>query len=79
MKRIESACVCQTIRFAFKDDTVNEFAKKQIATEVANYKETLDRNRTKYKILEETTGEDGSVVIKIIKQYNSSPIGDYFN
>ena len=29
--------------------------------------------------LEETVQPDGSVVMKIIKQYNQSPIGDYLN
>ena len=31
------------------------------------------------KILEEKTLEDGSVVMKLIKQYNQSPVGDYLD
>lgn len=47
--------------------------------EVAKYKASLDNSRTQYKIVSEETQPDGSVIIKIIKQYNSSPVGDYLN
>lgn len=33
----------------------------------------------KYKILEETDQPDGSIMVKIIKQYNSSPVGNYLD
>lgn len=79
MKRIKSACICQTIHFMLKDGISNEFNKKQVASEVDNYKKTLEKNRTQYKIVEETVQDDGSVIIKIIKQYNASPVGDYLN
>jgi hypothetical protein len=39
----------------------------------------LDHNHTQYKIIEETTQPDGSVILKIIKQYNASPVGDYLD
>ena len=39
----------------------------------------LERNRTRYKIVDEAEQEDGSVVIRIIKQYNRSPVGDYLD
>lgn len=42
-----------------------------------HYKQSLERNRTQYKIVEETTQPDGSVILKVIKQYNSAPVGDY--
>lgn len=42
-------------------------------------KASFDRNRTKYKIVSEETQSDGSVMIKIIKQYNKSPVGDYLD
>lgn len=32
-----------------------------------------------YKILSEERQEDGSVMIEIIKQYNSSPVGTYLD
>ena len=79
MKRVKAACICQTLHFMLKDDTPGEYAKKLVKEDVAHYKQTLDRNRTQYRIVEETEQTDGSVVIKVIKQYNNSPIGDYLN
>lgn len=79
MKRIKSACICQTIHFMLKDGISNEFNKNQVAHEVESYKATLDKNKTQYKIVEENVLPDGSVMIKIIKQYNSSPVGEYLN
>ena len=79
MKRIKSACICQTIHFMLKDGISNDFNKRQVLSEVENYKHSLEKNRTQHKIVEETVQEDGSVIIKIIKQYNTSPIGDYLN
>lgn len=79
MKRIKSACICQTIHFMLKDGISNDFNIKQVKEEVTNYKKTLERNRTLFRIVEEKTLEDGSVIIKVIKQYNASPIGDYLN
>lgn len=48
-----------------------------VQEEVKRYKESLDASRTRYRIEEETTQPDGSVIIRIIKQYNQSPVGDY--
>jgi len=79
MKRIKAACICQTIHFMLKDGISNEYTRKQIPFEVENYKKTLEKNRTKYKIVEETMQDDGSVIIKVIKQYNTSPVGEYLD
>ena len=77
MKRIKAACICQTLHFMLKEDAEQHWAAKQIQEEVAHYKQGLERNHTQYKIVEESTQPDGSVILKIIKQYNASPIGDY--
>ena len=79
MKRVKAACICQTLHFMLKDDLGHDYAVKLVNEEVAKYKATLDRNRTKYKLVSEETQSDGSVMIKIIKQYNTSPIGDYLD
>ena len=54
-------------------------AKKAIVQECEKYKAQLEKGGTKYKILSEKTNEDGSIVIEIKKQYNSSPVGEYLN
>ena len=79
MKRIKAACICQTLHFMLKEDIAHELAVRQVQEEVTHYKHTLERNRTQHKILEETTQPDGSVMLKIVKQYNQSPVGDYLN
>ena len=79
MKRVKAACICQTLHFMLKDDLGHDYAVQLVKAEVKKYKDSLDRNRTKYKIVSEETQPDGSVMIKIIKQYNSSPVGDYLD
>ncbi|HIR23574.1 MAG TPA: hypothetical protein IAB32_07305 [Candidatus Scatosoma pullicola] len=79
MKRIQEACICQTLHFMLKEDFGNEYAVNRVKEEVVRYKESLERSRTKYKILEESTLPDDSVVIKIIRQYNGCPVGHYLD
>ncbi|MGI5947809.1 MAG: hypothetical protein ACOX8K_10440 [Lachnospiraceae bacterium] len=48
--------------------------------EVIRYKTTMDRSRTRYQITEETEQADGSVLIRIRKQYNDkADVSEYFN
>ena len=79
MKRVNAACICQTLHFMLKEDLDHDSAVKMVKEEVEHYKATIDKNKTKYKIVEETAQLDGSVVVKIIKQSNSSDVGDYLN
>lgn len=79
MKRIKQACICQTLHFMLKEDIPHEEAVHLVEHEVKRYKESLIRNRIRHKLLEELRQEDGSVIIKVIKQYNQSPIGDYLD
>ena len=77
MKRIKAACITQTLCFSKHDGETTEYAKKMIVQEYDKYKAQLDKSGTKYKILSEKTNEDGSIVVEIKKQYNTSPVGDY--
>ncbi len=79
MKRVKAACICQTLHFMLKEDVGHDYAVKFAKEEVEQYKRTLERNRTQYKIVEETEQSDGSIMIKVIKQYNSSPVGNYLD
>ncbi|MBQ3319818.1 MAG: hypothetical protein IJG75_04855 [Spirochaetia bacterium] len=79
MKRVKAACICQTLHFMLKDDLGHDYAVKLVKEEVENYKASLDKNRVKYKIISEETQPDGSVMIKIIKQYNDSPVDGYLD
>ncbi len=79
MKRVKAACITQTLHFMLKEDLGQEDAKRFVQEEVKKYKAGLDRSGTKYKILSETEQPDGSVMIEIKKQYNTSPVGEYLN
>lgn len=79
MKRVKAACITQTLHFQLKEDVGSDYAKKLVEEEVKKYKAGLERSRTKYKILSEETQPDGSVMIEIKKQYNTSPVGSYLD
>lgn len=79
MKRVKSACICQTLHFMLKEEIDHALAVKLVNEEVAQYKAGLERNRTKYKIVEENVQSDGSIMMKIIKQYNRSDVGEYLD
>ena len=79
MKRIKAACITQTLCFSNHDGETTEYAKKMIVQEYDKYKAQLDKSVTKYKIISEKNNDDGSIVIEIKKQYNTSPVGEYLN
>ena len=79
MKRVKAACICQTLHFMLKEAVEHSLAVQQVREDVERYKRTLERNRTQYRIVEENQQPDGSVMMKVIKQYNQSPVGDYLN
>ena len=79
MKRVKAACIIQTLHFLLKEDVPSDYAVKLVNEEVKKYKEQLDKNKTQYKILSEETQADGSIVIEIKKQYNTSPVGKYLD
>lgn len=62
-----------------KEDLGHEYAAKLVREEVEQYKRNMDKNRTKYKIVEEAVQPDDSILVKVIKQYNASPVGEYLD
>ena len=79
MKRIKAACICQTLHFMLKEDVAHSLAERMVQEEVAQYKRGMEHSRIKFKILEETVQEDGSIMMKVVKQYNQSPVGEYLD
>ena len=79
MKRIKSACLQQTIHFMLKEDLRHEDALRGVKEDVAAYQMQLERSRTRYRIDSEEEQPDGSVIVKIRKQYNSYDCGDYLD
>lgn len=79
MKRVKAACIIQTLHFLLKEEVGHDYAIQLVSEEVKKYKEQLNKNKVQYKILSEETQVDGSVIIEIKKQYNSSPTGNYMD
>ena len=79
MKRIKSACICQTLHFQLKDGVGRDYAIRMVQEEVEHYKKSLERSHTKYKIVDEQPQPDGSIMVKVIKQYNMCDVGEYLN
>lgn len=79
MKRIKAACLLQTLHFGLKDDLDHEAAVRAVQEEVRIYKMRLNARHTNYRIDEEIVQPDGSVIIKIRKQYNTNPVGEYIS
>ena len=81
MKRIKAACIQQTLVFAQKDDCglSREQQLKVNRDEVARYKAAMDRSRTRYQIAEEAEQADGSIIVRVKKQYNDkADVSEYF-
>lgn len=66
MKKILSACLEQTLHFQLED-------------EFYSYKNILDRKLVHYKIIDMAPNDDGSVIVRIKRQYNAYNCGDYLN
>ena len=82
MKRVKAACIFQTLVFAQKEDC-GMTREQQLAVnreEVGRYRATMDRQRVRYQITEETEQSDGSVLVRVKKQYNEkADVSEYFN
>lgn len=79
MKRVKAACITQVLHFMLKEDVGHEYAIQLVKEEVKRYKNQLNKTGTKYRILKEEEQKDGSVMMEIKKQYNSSPVGQYMD
>ncbi|MBQ7962009.1 MAG: hypothetical protein IJ289_05360 [Clostridia bacterium] len=81
MKRVKAACVLQTLVFSQKPEMgySKEHALKINLEEIEHYKATLERTKTRYQITDTVEQEDGSVVVRVRKQYNSkADVSEYF-
>ena len=81
MKRVKAACILQTLVFMQKEDC--GFSREQILSmnrqEVSRYKNSLDRTHTRYQITSEDEQEDGSIIVRVRKQYNDkADVAEYF-
>lgn len=81
MKRVQSACLFQTLVFAQKEDCGLSKTEqlKLNRSEAERYRAGLDAAKTRYQIDETCERPDGSVLLRVRKQYNDrTDIGEYF-
>ncbi len=82
MKRVKAACILQTLIFSQKPENgySREVAMQINRKEIGNYKATLERTKSRYQIVEEAEQEDGSIIVRIRKQYNDkADVSEYFD
>lgn len=81
MKRVRSACIMQTLVFAQREELcfTAERALELNREEYSRYKSDLEKAGNRYQVLSEKEENDGSVVVKIRKQYNDkTDVSEYF-
>lgn len=81
MKRVKAACILQTLVFSQKPEMgcSKETALKTNYEEIERYKKNLERVKTRYQIIDTLEEEDGSVVVRVRKQYNDRvDVSEYF-
>ena len=81
MKRVEAACILQTLVFMQKEDC--GLSKNSIIEtnrrEFDHYKQTMEKTRTRYQIISQEEQENGSLVVRVRKQYNGkADVSEYF-
>lgn len=81
MKRVKAACILQTLVFMQKEDC--GLSKNSILETnrrgFEHYKQTMDRTHTRYQIVSEEEQEDGSIIVRVRKQYNDkADVAEYF-
>jgi len=77
MKRIQSACLLQTIHFILKEDIDRALAVEEVRAECEAYKASLERKHIPHCVESEETLDDGSIIVRVRRQYNSYDTGDY--
>ena len=82
MKRVQAACMMQTLHFSLKDDgypVTREQAMKAVQSENEQYRRQMDQRRVRYQIVEELPQEDGSLIVKVKKQVQGYPTTGYWS
>ena len=81
MKRIQAACILQTLRFFQKEDAglTAEQALELNRADLEQYRARLVKTRTRHQITDVAEQEDGSILVRVRKQYNEkADVEEYF-
>ncbi len=82
MKRVKAACILQTLVFSQKPETEYDKAESLCANrkEVEHYINMLEQAKTRYQIDTQEEQEDGSIIVRIKKQYSDkADVSEYFD
>ncbi len=82
MKRVVAGSIFQTLIFSQKEELGLPYDEslKLNQEELQKYKTSLDNTKTRYKITSEEVLPNGSISLKIRKQYNdTAEIKEYFD
>jgi len=82
MKRVVAGSIFQTLIFSQKEELGLSYDEslKLNKEELQKYKTSLDNTKTRYKITSEEVLPNGSISLKIRKQYNdTAEINEYFD
>lgn len=82
MKRVKAACLFQTIVFAQKPDCGLSLEQQRQCNrdDAAKYKNRLVSSGIRHRIVEETEQPDGSVMLKVRRQYSdNTDVGEYID
>lgn len=81
MKRVKAGCILQTLVFLQKEDCgfSKEAQLKYNREEVEKYKKDLEKNKTRYQIIEVAEQPDASIIVHVRKQLNDkADVDEYF-
>ena len=81
MKRVKAACILQTLVFSQKEDCglSRETILNLNRTEVTRYQQSLERTHTRHQIISQEEQPDGSILVRVRKQYNDkADVTEYF-
>ncbi len=79
MKRIKNACLYQTVAFSVRDDMPASTAERINREEYDHYRAQLDKKHVSYAITDERVLPDGTLEIRIRRQYLAHPCDEYLN
>ena len=82
MKRIQAACIMQTLVFSQKEELglSREKALSLNQAEFQHYKDAMEKTRTRYQIQDVQEREDGAILVHVRKQYNAkADVDEYFH
>jgi hypothetical protein len=78
-KNLQAVCLNQTIHFKLNEEISRNMALEKVKDECEVFKNHLKNRNLKYKIIDEKTKDDGSIIIMVKKQLSNYSVGNYLD